>query len=81
MSKAKAEEVKEVKEVVAPVADASTEDGPVQLNLQDLQAIANIVDLASRRGAFHAKEMSAVGESYSKLTDFLEHISSQQESK
>jgi len=75
--KAKVEEAP----IEAPTAEVATEDGPIQLNLQDLQAIANIVDLASRRGAFHAKEMSSVGEAYSKLTDFLEHIASQQESK
>ncbi len=51
---------------------------PVQLTLNDMQAAANVIDLASRRGAFHAKEMTSVGEVYNKLAAFLEHVAAQQ---
>lgn len=44
---------------------------PVQLTLADLQLLAQIIDLASRRGAFQASEMSQVGTAYNKLSLFL----------
>lgn len=47
---------------------------PPQLNIADLQMLANIVDLASQRGAFRAPELSQVGETYNRLTAFLTHI-------
>lgn len=46
----------------------------VQLTVQDLQLLANIVDLASRRGAFQAAELSQVGEAYNKLASFLNYV-------
>lgn len=51
---------------------------PVQLSIQDLQAAASVIDLASRRGAFHAKEMATVGTVFNKLQAFLEYVASQQ---
>ena len=44
---------------------------PVQLTLADLQLLAQIIDLASRRGAFQASEMAQVGTAYNKLSLFL----------
>ena len=52
---------------------------PVQLTLQDMQAISQILDVATRRGAFQAKELTAVGAVYDKLTGFLDYIASTQE--
>jgi len=52
---------------------------PVQLTLQDMQQLNSIIDLASRRGAFHASELSAVGAAYNKLSGFLEAVAAQQE--
>lgn len=46
----------------------------VQLTIADLQLIARIVDLASRRGAFQAGELSQVGEAYNKLAGFLAYV-------
>jgi hypothetical protein len=51
---------------------------PVQLTIADLQLLARIVDLASRRGAFQAAELSQVGESYNKLAAFLAYVESTQ---
>lgn len=48
------------------------------LTIQDLQGLANIIDLAARRGAFQAGDMEAVGASFNKLIGFLSHIAEQQ---
>lgn len=54
---------------------------PVQLTISDLQVLARIVDLASRRGAFQAAELSQVGEAYNKLAGFLSYVESVQKSE
>ena len=41
------------------------------MNLQDLVYLINIVDVASRRGAFKGEELSAVGAVYDKVVAFL----------
>ena len=41
------------------------------LNIQDIAFLLNIVDVASRRGAFRAEELSSVGTVYDKVTAFL----------
>jgi len=45
-----------------------------ELSLTDLHNLRSIVDTASRRGAFHAQEMSAVGSVYDKLNNFLNAV-------
>ena len=63
----------------APVASEQTDEvAPVQLTINDLQLLARIVDLASRRGAFQAPELTQVGEAYDKLAGFLAYIESVQ---
>jgi len=42
-----------------------------ELSLTDLANIRSIIDTASRRGAFHAAEMSAVGSVFDRLNNFL----------
>ena len=51
---------------------------PVQLTISDLQMLSRIVDLASRRGAFQAGELSQVGDSFNKLSGFLAYVESVQ---
>ena len=51
---------------------------PVQLTIADLQLLSRIVDLASRRGAFQAGELSQVGDSFNKLSGFLAYVESVQ---
>jgi hypothetical protein len=67
-------------EAVTPAADAPTTTSlePVQLTVADLQLLSRIVDLASRRGAFQAGELSQVGDAYNKLTGFLAYVESVQ---
>lgn len=45
-----------------------------ELTLVDLQNLRAIVDLASRRGAFGAGELSAVGATFDKLNTFLQSV-------
>jgi hypothetical protein len=65
---------------VASAAEAPTTTTvePVQLTIADLQLLARIVDLASRRGAFQAGELSQVGDAYNKLAGFLSYVESVQ---
>jgi hypothetical protein len=51
---------------------------PVQLTIADLQLLARIVDLASRRGAFQAGELSQVGDVFNKLSGFLAYVEATQ---
>jgi|TARA_B100000212_G_scaffold331667_1_gene299133 hypothetical protein len=44
------------------------------LSVGDLQNIAMIFDVASRRGAFKADEMQTVGTVYNKLKTFLDSL-------
>ncbi len=70
------------KSVTPPVAETpatpATSLEPVQLTISDLQLLARIVDLASRRGAFQAAELSQVGEAFNKLSGFLAYVESTQ---
>jgi hypothetical protein len=38
------------------------------LNLQELQIMAQVLDVAARRGAFGAAEMAAIGQLHNKVT-------------
>ena len=50
----------------------ATEEGQVQLQLQDLMASAQVIQLASQRGAIRAEEMATVGALYNRLVTFLQ---------
>lgn len=50
----------------------------VELNVQDLQNLKEIIDVASTRGAFRPKEMMVVGAVYTKLENFLMAVAAQQ---
>lgn len=49
-----------------------------ELTVQDLQAIKQIIDVASQRGAFRPNEMMTVGGIYTKLEAFLNAVTAQQ---
>jgi hypothetical protein len=51
------------------------------LSINDLNAMKVIIDIASSRGAFKPNEMMAVGQTYTKLTSFLDAVSKQQTSQ
>jgi hypothetical protein len=48
-----------------------------QLTIADMASIHQLIDAACTRGAFKASEMRAVGETYDKLTRFLEAVKQQ----
>jgi hypothetical protein len=53
----------------------------IQLTLTDLSAMKSIIDIASQRGTFKPNEMIIVGQTYNKLTAFLESTKQQGEKK
>lgn len=48
-----------------------------ELNINDLNAMKLIIDVASQRGAFKPNEMVMVGQTYNKLATFLETVAKQ----
>jgi len=50
------------------------EAADTDLNINDLNAMKQIIDLASSRGSFKAAEMEAVGKVYNKLSNFLAQV-------
>lgn len=58
-------------------ASATTEAPANELNINDLNAMKVIIDIASSRGAFKPNEMVAVGQTYTKLTAFLDSVAKQ----
>ena len=81
MSEAKSEnskpEMPEAKEAAQAQAQAAGPD----LTVQDLQSLKTIIDVASQRGAFKPNEMVTVGQTYSKLEQFLAAIASSQQAQ
>lgn len=49
------------------------------LTINDLNSLKVIIDVASSRGAFKPNEMVAVGQTYTKLSTFLEQVAKQAE--
>lgn len=58
---------------------AATGDAGPDLNIQDLSAMKSIIDVASSRGAFKPAEMQMVGQTYNKLSAFLDAVAKQAE--
>ncbi len=58
----------------APAQPAEQPKEGTELNISDLQSLKAIVDIASQRGAFKASEMAAVGQTYNRLSKFLEEV-------
>jgi len=65
-------------EAPAQEAPAAQTPAPAELTVQDLQAIKNIIDVASSRGSFKPNEMAVVGQTYNKLEAFLAAVAAQQ---
>lgn len=57
----------------------TSQEGGTDLNIQDLAAMKTIIDIASARGAFKPNEMTVVGNTYTKLTSFLDQVAKQAE--
>jgi hypothetical protein len=60
------------------VAEAPKVD-PTELTINDLNAMKVIIDIASSRGAFKPNEMTVVGQTYTKLSTFLDQVAKQAE--
>lgn len=60
-------------ETTAPESAAAPGQGP-DLNISDLVALKNIIEVATQRGAFKAAELEAVGKTFNKLNVFLEAV-------
>ena len=50
---------------------ATAEEGKIELSIQDIVLSANIIDLATQRGAFKAAEAGQVGACFEKLVAFI----------
>ena len=59
--------------------DQQPEQAASELNINDLNSMKVIIDIASSRGAFKPNEMVAVGQTYTKLTNFLDQVAKQAE--
>lgn len=61
----------------------TTTDAPEKesfdLNVNDLNTLKQVIDIASSRGAFRPNEMVVIGQAYNKLAAFLEQVAKQQE--
>jgi len=67
-------------EVEQQAPDTATQES-ADLNINDLSAMKAIIDIASSRGAFKPNEMVAVGQTYTKLTNFLDQVAKQAEAQ
>lgn len=62
----------------APPAEAVAQQEAAELNIADLNAMKMIIDVASSRGAFKPAEMTVIGQTYTKLSNFLDSVAKQQ---
>jgi hypothetical protein len=58
----------------------TTQPAAPQLSIQDLQNLRAVIDLAVRRGAFGASEVSSVGQVFDRLNTFLIAVAPQTDS-
>lgn len=61
----------------ANAAQQAQKPDPNELTINDLNAMKVIIDIASSRGAFKPNEMTVVGQTYTKLTAFLDQVAKQ----
>lgn len=73
MSDQEANTVEEKQEPQNATPQEQVPSGP-DLNVNDLNALKNVIDVATQRGAFKAAEMEAVGKVYNRLNAFLESV-------
>lgn len=70
------EQVEKQEEAQAPETQKADAN---ELTINDLNAMKVIIDIASSRGAFKPNEMTVVGQTYTKLSTFLESVAKQAE--
>jgi hypothetical protein len=52
--------------------DNQPQENPGGINLQDMATVVQIIDIASRRGAFEGRELQGVGMLRNKIEAFLQ---------
>lgn len=57
----------------------ATAESNIELTVNDLNALKQIIDVASSRGAFKPNEMTVIGTTYTKLENFLNAVAAQQQ--
>jgi hypothetical protein len=62
----------ETNQAVAP--EAAPQQEGAELTITDLNNMKSIIDVASQRGAFKPNEMVLIGQTYNKLTAFLDTV-------
>jgi len=67
------------KQVEEKKAETPEQDQNVELTVNDLNALKQIIDVASSRGAFKPNEMTTIGTVYNKLETFLNAVAAQQQ--
>ena len=60
--------------IEADVTPVNPEQPVASLTLQDLTLTANIIDLATQRGAFKAAEATTVGNAFQKLVSVIQAV-------
>ena len=65
------EEVAVEEPVVDEAVETTVESNPNNLNVNDLNTMASVIEAVSQRGAVRAGEMQVVGALYTKLHAFL----------
>jgi hypothetical protein len=65
------EENNNVEQKQEDVVSTSGEQKAPDLNLNDLVALKNLIEVVTQRGAFKANELSAAGQLFDKLSAFL----------
>jgi hypothetical protein len=73
-------ETTETKQEAQQEAPATTAPAP-DLNLNDLAAIRNLIEVVTQRGVFKANELSSAGTLYDKLTAFLNAAQAQSQAQ
>ena len=59
--------------------DNQPQENPGGINLQDMATVVQIIDIASRRGAFEGRELQGVGMLRNKIEAFLQSQTRQPE--
>ena len=67
----------ENKQPQAPASAEAPAEAP-KVTANDLVNVYNIIDLASKRGAFQAAELASVGAIANKVKAFVDHVQAQQ---
>ena len=60
---------------------SQTSNQEPKLTINDLNLMANIINVCSKRGAFNANELKVTGELFEKLSLFLQAVKQSSESK